>query len=46
MEKYSREITDYYWDRLDGALPALSEFADVFEGEARSATDSKTYDRE
>ena len=28
-EKYSAEITDYYWDRLDGELPPLSEFADV-----------------
>jgi hypothetical protein len=29
-EKYSRDITDYYWDRLDGVLPPLSEFDDVF----------------
>jgi hypothetical protein len=28
-EKYSAAITEFYWDRLDGALPALSEFADV-----------------
>jgi hypothetical protein len=28
-EKYSREITDFYWDQLDGALPDLREFADV-----------------
>ena len=27
--KYSAEITDYYWDRLDGELPPLSEFSDV-----------------
>jgi hypothetical protein len=30
-EKYSREITDHYWDRLDGELPDLAEFADVTE---------------
>jgi hypothetical protein len=30
-EKYSREITDYYWDRLDGELPDPAEFADLFE---------------
>ena len=28
-EKYSREVTDSYWDLLDGALPSLDEFADV-----------------
>jgi len=28
-EKYSREITDHYWDQLDGALPGLEEFADL-----------------
>jgi hypothetical protein len=28
-EKYSREVTDYYLDRLDGALPPLEAFADV-----------------
>lgn len=28
-EKYSREVTDYYWERVDGRLPALAEFADV-----------------
>ena len=28
-EKYSREITDDYWDKLDGRLPPLNEFADV-----------------
>ena len=28
-EKYSRAVTDDYWDQLDGALPALSVFADV-----------------
>jgi hypothetical protein len=27
--KYSREVTDYYWDQLDGALPELNTFADV-----------------
>lgn len=31
-EKYSRETTDYYWDQLDGALPELADFADVFDG--------------
>jgi hypothetical protein len=30
-EKYSREITDYYWDRLDRVLPDLKEFADLFD---------------
>ena len=30
-EKYSREITDFYWDRLDGVLPPLEVFADVVE---------------
>jgi hypothetical protein len=34
-EKYSREITDQYWDRLDGALPDLADFADVFDGAPR-----------
>ncbi len=28
-EKYSREITDGYWEQLDGFLPELSTFADV-----------------
>jgi hypothetical protein len=28
-EKYSREITDRYWDGLDGTLPRLETFADV-----------------
>ncbi len=28
-EKYSREITDRYWDQLDGSLPAAAAFADV-----------------
>jgi hypothetical protein len=27
--KYSAEITDRYWDQLDGALPDPSEFADL-----------------
>ena len=31
-EKYSREITDRYWDQLDDDLPDLMEFADMFEG--------------
>ncbi len=30
-EKYSREITDRYWDQLNGDLPDLMEFADVLE---------------
>ena len=29
-EKYSREITDHYWDQLNGDLPDLAEFADLF----------------
>jgi len=28
-EKYSREVTDRYWDELDGTLPARDTFADV-----------------
>ena len=30
-EKYSREITDRYWNQLDGDPPDLAEFADVFD---------------
>jgi hypothetical protein len=47
-ERYSREVTDYYWERLDGRLPDLSEFADVpgLEAEGARATDSPTCDRE
>src|SRR2546427_12375307 len=46
-EKYSREITDYYWDRLDGALPELADFADVLKNEELStmATDAAASDR-
>jgi len=29
-EKYSPEITDRYWSQLNGELPDLAEFADVF----------------
>jgi hypothetical protein len=28
-EKYSREMTDRYWDELDGTLPDEASFADV-----------------
>jgi len=28
-EKYSREVTDRYWDQLDGRLPPLEAFSDV-----------------
>jgi hypothetical protein len=28
-EKYSREITDHYWDRLDGKRPGVEEFRDL-----------------
>jgi hypothetical protein len=31
-EKYSKEITDSYWDRLDGQLPSLKDFDDVLGG--------------
>jgi hypothetical protein len=31
-EKYSREVTDRYWDDLDGAPPSLADFADVLPG--------------
>ena len=30
-EKYSKEVTDYYLDRLDRRLPSLAEFADVID---------------
>jgi hypothetical protein len=30
-ERYSREITDFYWERLNGALPEVADFADVLE---------------
>ncbi|MCG3163810.1 MAG: hypothetical protein JMDDDDMK_05261 [Acidobacteria bacterium] len=33
-EKYSREITDRYWDQLRSELPDMKEFADVFEGKS------------
>lgn len=29
FHKYSREITDQYWEGLDGRLPELSEFEDI-----------------
>ena len=28
-DKYSRETTDYYWDRLDGTLPDPERFDDL-----------------
>jgi hypothetical protein len=28
-EKYSREVTDRYWDELEGTLPTLDAFLDV-----------------
>lgn len=28
-QKYSREITDFYWERLDDIPPTLADFADV-----------------
>jgi hypothetical protein len=31
-EKYSREVTDTYWDRLEGKLPPLKDFEDVLGG--------------
>jgi hypothetical protein len=34
-EKYNREVTDRNWDELDGTLPDLAAFADVFEVAAR-----------
>jgi hypothetical protein len=47
-EKYSREITDYYWDRLDGVLPDPEAFADLFEAgsEWSAGSDFKTRDPE
>ncbi len=46
--KLAVETTDYYWDRLDGTLPGLAEFADLFEAgsQAPAATDLTTCDRE
>jgi hypothetical protein len=46
-ERYSREVTDYYWERLDGRLPDLSEFADVpgMEAGGMEATGSPTCGR-
>jgi len=32
-EKYSREITDHYWEQLNGDLPDMKEFADVFKAD-------------
>jgi hypothetical protein len=34
-EKYNRETTDFYWDQLDGSLPDVTDFADVFDSAAR-----------
>jgi hypothetical protein len=47
-ERYSREVTDYYWERLDGRLPDLSEFADVpgLEAAGAPATDPTRCGRE
>lgn len=28
-DKYKREITDFYWDQLDGALPDPARFDDL-----------------
>ena len=33
-DKYSREITDFYWDQLDGTLPDPERFADLPGGAA------------
>ncbi len=33
-DKYSAEITDHYWDRLDGSLPDPEAFADLKGGAA------------
>ena len=40
-EVYSRQVTDDYWARLDGALPDLADFADVFTEQARQSTATK-----
>ena len=32
--KYSAEITDRYWDQLDGTLPTANDFADLPGGAA------------
>jgi len=36
--KYSAEITDRYWDQLDGTLPDPNEFADLPGGAAGKKT--------
>ena len=35
--KYSREVTDQYWEQIDGKPPALTEFADVLEQTTNSS---------
>jgi hypothetical protein len=37
-DKYSAEITDRYWEQLDGALPDPAAFADLPGGADGSAT--------
>ena len=44
-DKYSAEITDFYWDQLDGTLPDLARFADVpggASGDARATPSEET----
>lgn len=36
-EKYSREVTDQYWEQIDGMLPDLADFADVVEQTTNSS---------
>lgn len=39
--KYNRELTDHYWDLLDGALPDVDDFRDLPGGaDGRSETSS------
>jgi hypothetical protein len=39
-DKYSREITDFYWDKLDGTLPDPARFADLPGGASGEALPS------
>lgn len=37
-EKYSKEITDFYWNKLSGELPMPTEFDDIFSSESHANT--------
>jgi hypothetical protein len=44
-DKYSREITDFYWDQLDGTLPDPERFADLPGGAAGEPCNAAPGDR-